>query len=81
MDPAEIRFIRKCFIKERGAEVLEKSARPPSCDSPLKVSRHPLQLLAIRISQRIGRIHPVPLNFFFLPYTFEIIFHCSVQSL
>jgi hypothetical protein len=30
IDPAEIRFIRKAFIKERGVEFLEKFARPPS---------------------------------------------------
>ncbi len=30
MDPAEVMLIRKVFIKKRGAEVLEKSAYPPS---------------------------------------------------
>ncbi len=29
MDPAEIRFVRKAFIKKRGAEVFRKSC--PSC--------------------------------------------------
>jgi hypothetical protein len=28
---------------------LKKSARPPSCESPLKIPRHLVQLLAIRI--------------------------------
>jgi hypothetical protein len=36
MDLAKIRFIWKAFIKERGAEVLEKSTCPPSCESPFK---------------------------------------------
>jgi len=49
MDLAGVRFIRKAFIKERGAEVLEISVRPLSCKSPLKIPRHLAQLLAIRI--------------------------------
>ncbi len=49
IDPAEIRFIRKAFIKERGAEFLEKFARPPSWrESPLNIPRHLIQLLEIR---------------------------------
>ncbi len=37
MDPVEIRLIRKVFIKDR---VLEKSVRPPSCESSLKGLSH-----------------------------------------
>jgi hypothetical protein len=48
MDPAEIRFIRKAFIEERGTKLLEKSGRPPFCGSPLKIPRHLVQLLEIR---------------------------------
>jgi hypothetical protein len=33
MEPAEIRFIRNAFIKE-------KSARPPSCECTLMIPRH-----------------------------------------
>jgi hypothetical protein len=40
MNPAEIRFIRKVFTKE-------KSTRPLSYESPLKLQRHLVQLLAI----------------------------------
>ncbi len=36
-------------MKERGAEILEKSVRPPSCVSPLKITSHLVQLLAIII--------------------------------
>jgi hypothetical protein len=44
MDQAEIRIIQKIFIKESVAKVfIEKSARPPSCESPLKVPRHLVQ--------------------------------------
>ncbi len=40
MDPEEIRLIRWVVIKERGTVVfLEKSARPPSFESPLKIPR------------------------------------------
>ncbi len=39
MDPAEIRFIPKAFIKERGAEVLEKSANHSSCECYLRILR------------------------------------------
>jgi hypothetical protein len=49
MDSAECRFIRQVFFEERVAEVLEKSDRAPSCESPLKISHHLVQLLAIRI--------------------------------
>jgi hypothetical protein len=41
MDLAESMFIRKVFIKERGA------ACPLSCESPWKPQRHLVQLLAI----------------------------------
>jgi hypothetical protein len=47
MDPAESRFIRKVFIKERGAEVFKKSARPPSWEGPSAVNN----------SQRGNEIH------------------------
>jgi hypothetical protein len=47
--PAEIRFIRKAFIKERGAEVFRK-IRPSSIlgESLLNIPRHLIQLLEIR---------------------------------
>jgi hypothetical protein len=46
MDPAEIRFIRKAFIKRKARKFLEKkSAHPPLCESPLKIMRHLVQLL------------------------------------
>ena len=49
MDPAEIRFIRKAYIKKREARrFLKKSARPPSCESPLKLKRQLVRLLAIQ---------------------------------
>jgi hypothetical protein len=48
MDPAEIRFIRKVFIKERGEEVFRKIRLSlVLCESPLKLQRHLEQLLAI----------------------------------
>ncbi len=44
MDPAEIRLIQYAFIKEKGAVVfLENSARPPSRETPLKISRYLIQ--------------------------------------
>jgi hypothetical protein len=36
-------------LKMEARRFLEKSARPPSCESPLKIPRHLVQLLAIRI--------------------------------
>ncbi len=45
MDPAEFRFIWQVFIKERGTEIFLN----PSCESALKISRHLVQLLAVRI--------------------------------
>ncbi len=47
MDLAESMFIRKVFIKREARRFLEKSARPPSCESLWKPQRHPVQLLAI----------------------------------
>jgi hypothetical protein len=49
IDPAEIRFIRKAFTKERGAEVFRK-IRPSSIlgESPLNIPRHLTQMLEIR---------------------------------
>ncbi len=43
MDPAEIRLIRKPFLKERSAEVFSKIRCPPSCESPFKLQRHLVQ--------------------------------------
>ncbi len=54
MDPTEIRFIRKAFTEERDAVFLEKSARPPSSERHSKISRHLIQLLAIR--KRIANV-------------------------
>ncbi len=42
MDLEEISFIRKA------RRFLEKSARLPSCESPSKIPRHLVELLAIR---------------------------------
>jgi hypothetical protein len=44
------------FIKERGAEILEKSTCPPFCESPLKIPRNLVQLLALGC-QRGHEIH------------------------
>jgi hypothetical protein len=51
MDPAEIRFIFyvQYVLKRKVRRFLEKSALSPSGVSPLKISRHLLQLLEIRI--------------------------------
>ncbi len=46
MDQAEIRLIRKAFIKERAAEVFFIKIRPSLWD-PFKIPRHLVQLLAI----------------------------------
>jgi hypothetical protein len=55
MDLAEIRFIRKTLLKREARRFLEKSARPPSCESPFKLKRHLIQLLAI--SKQIAMAH------------------------
>ncbi len=47
MDLADIRFIGKTFIKERGRGFLEKSAHHPFCDSRLKLQCHLIHALAI----------------------------------
>ncbi len=47
MDFAEIRFIRKPFIKERCAEVSRKIRPSPTCEGPMKIPRHLVQLLAV----------------------------------
>jgi hypothetical protein len=49
-DPAEIGFIRKTTIKEKGTEKFfyKKSARLPSCERPVKILQHLMQLLAIQ---------------------------------
>jgi hypothetical protein len=52
MDPAEIRFIQKAFIKERGAEIFRKILPSPTLCEPFKILSHRVQLLAIR--QRIS---------------------------
>jgi hypothetical protein len=44
MDPADIRLIYKVFIKERGAEVLQKNPAVPNfLESPLKSQRRLVQ--------------------------------------
>ncbi len=48
MDPAEIRFIRKVFIKERDAEVFRKLLPYPTLWESFEDSRHLVHLLAIR---------------------------------
>jgi hypothetical protein len=45
MDPAEIRHL---FNRE-ARRLFEKSARSSPCESPLKIPRHLVQLLEIRI--------------------------------
>ncbi len=52
MDQTEIRFVQTAFIKERGAEVKKNPPHPPSYESPSKIPRHLVQLLAI--SKRIA---------------------------
>ncbi len=39
MDPAEIGFIRKAFIKESGGEVCRNILRPQSCESFLQLTK------------------------------------------
>ncbi len=48
MNPAEIRFIRKVFIKERGAEVFRNLLPYSTLWESFKDSRHLVHLLAIR---------------------------------
>ncbi len=48
MDPAEIRFIRKVFLKERGAKVFRKLLPYPTLWESFKDSRHLVHLLVIR---------------------------------
>jgi hypothetical protein len=45
MDPTEIRHL---FNRE-ARRLFEKSARSPPCESPLKIPRHLVQLLEIKI--------------------------------
>jgi hypothetical protein len=49
MDLAKSRLIQKALIKRRGVEISANFVRPPSCETPLKIRRHLVQLLAIRI--------------------------------
>jgi hypothetical protein len=49
MDLAESGISRQVVIKGWGAEILEKSVCPASCEKLLKIKRHLKQLLAIRI--------------------------------
>jgi hypothetical protein len=42
-------FDRSSSFKSEAQRFSEKSVRPPSCESPLKIPRHLVQLLAIRI--------------------------------
>jgi hypothetical protein len=46
MDLAEIRFVRKSFIKERGSEVFRKIRPSPILCETLKATPHLIQLLA-----------------------------------
>jgi hypothetical protein len=48
MDLAGIRFNRPS-LKSEALRFSEKSIRPPSCESLVKIQRHLVQLLAIRI--------------------------------
>jgi hypothetical protein len=45
---SKLGLIRKACIKERGTEVFRKIHLPPSCESPLKIPRPLVQLLAIQ---------------------------------
>jgi hypothetical protein len=47
MDLAEIRFIPKVFAKREEWRFAEKSSRPPSYESPLKLQRHLARLVTI----------------------------------
>jgi hypothetical protein len=60
MDPAEIRFIRKAFIKERGAEVLRKICQSPILLESFKDSALPHTSVgnSETSSQRGNEIHP-----------------------
>jgi hypothetical protein len=49
MDLAESRIIARSSLKSESRRFPEKSVRPPSCECPLKIPRHLIQLLAIRI--------------------------------
>jgi hypothetical protein len=49
MDPAEISSFDRYLLKIEARAFFEKSAHPPSCESPLKIPRHLVQLLAISI--------------------------------
>jgi hypothetical protein len=48
MDSTEIRFIERPLLRRESRKFLEKSACPLSCESPLKIPRHLVQLLEIR---------------------------------
>jgi hypothetical protein len=58
VDPAQIRFFRKAFIKERGVKVFTKSARP-------LIPRHLVQLLAI-VFLIANRVHSSVCGLFLL---------------
>jgi len=51
MAPVEIGFIESVqyLLKRKAPKCLDKSACPQSCESPLKIHRHLVQLLAIMI--------------------------------
>ncbi len=48
MEPAEIRFNKKAFIKEKSAEVVRNIRPSPILWEHFKISRHLVQLLAIQ---------------------------------
>jgi hypothetical protein len=56
MDLAKSVLIQK-VLKWRGAEIYANFACPPSCESPFKIPRHLIQLLAIRILSK-GAMNP-----------------------
>ncbi len=48
MDTAEIRFNKKAFIKERGAEIIRKNLPSPILCELFKILSHLVQLVVIR---------------------------------
>ncbi len=48
------------LLKGEAPRLLEKSARPPSCESPLKIQRHLVQYLAIMILIYNAMTHTAP---------------------
>jgi hypothetical protein len=64
-------FDRSLFnLRKRRGDILEKSARQPSCESPLKIPHHLIQLLPIRhlMAKCAVRCTPLRLCHWFTSY-------------